>query len=319
MRYREPINLMGRVMVSLPVLSLPAPGSAIGPNPAGLDKGVAPPAGADRQQTVSARLVAALVHRGHGIDAICFFLALARDFLLDAMVKLDLPTPPDAPFRPRGGAHAWTQDDYRRLLNAWENDWRCGAIAETLGRSKSSVWAKARRLGLPKRDRHVLLQPAIIESPRRRQLDLFPLISTDTEAWPPPATIREWKPLGTDADVTIRRKSGRDNEVEWDKELRDHVQNRFWSGQRNKAIARDLGITLRAITSMKCRMEIPRKMPREWLSDVYRPEKVAEHIAAMNYVERQCRKNPDYTFWAKRGARPHSRRDLWGGYYAGSE
>lgn len=263
------------------------------------------------------RLVASLVHRGHGIEALCFFLALPRDALTDLVVQLDLPTPVDTVFKPRGGAHAWTQNDYVRLLTAWEGDWRCGAIAETLGRSKSSIWAKARRLGLPTRERQSLRQPATIAPPRLRQLDLFARLSdAPLGIWPPPADIRQWKARGTAEDVVIRRKQGRD-EIEWTRDLCQHVQNRFWSGQRNKSVAADLGISLRAITSMKCRMQIPRDFPREWLSAVFRPEKAAEHIAAMGYVERSCKKNPNYTYWLLPRKHTRSRRDCWTGYYLG--
>ena len=271
----------------------------------------------DRASATYRRLVAALVDRGHGIEALCFFLALAREALIELVVQLDLPTPADVAFRPRGGAHAWTQDDYVRLLAAWEGDWRCGAIAETLGRSKSSIWAKARRLGLPTRERQSLCQPATIAPPRLRQLDLFARLSdAPLGVWPPPAEIREWKARGTTEHVVVRRKYGRD-EIEWTRELCQHVQNRFWSGQRNKSVASDLGISLRAITSMKCRMQIPRDFPREWLSAVFRPEKAAEHIAAMGYVERSCKKNPNYTYWLLPRQHTRSRRDCWTGYYLG--
>ena len=261
------------------------------------------------------RLLAGMVHQGFGIEALCFFLSLARDALLDLVIQLDLPTPPDVAFRPRGGTRAWTQDDYGRLFQAWEDGWRCGAISETLGRSKSSVWAKARRLGLPKRDRGALLQPELIAPPRTRQLDLFPRgFETPAEAWPPPPEVREWKVRGTTEDITVSRK--RDNEALWTRELCDHVERRFWSGQKNKAIARDLGISLRAITSMRWRMQIP-KLPRDWLRDGYCPDRAARHIAAMGYVKKTCKTNTSYTYWLLPRLHTRSRRDIANGHYVG--
>ena len=269
----------------------------------------------DRPSATYGRLLAGLVHQGFGVEALCFFLSLAREALLDLVVRLDLPTPPEVAFRPRGGTHAWTQDDYGRLFRAWEDDWRCGAISDTLGRSKSSVWAKARRLGLPKRDRRALLQPELILPPRARQLDLFPRgFEIPSQAWPPPPEVREWKARGTAEDVSVCRK--RDNEALWTRELCEHVERRFWSGQKNKAIARDLGISVRAITSMRWRMQIP-KLPRDWLRDGYCPDRAARHIAAMGYVKKPCRTNSSYTYWLLPRLHTRSRRDIANGHYVG--
>ena len=253
----------------------------------------------------SIRLVSALVRHGHGIDALCFFLSLARDALSDLVVQLDLPTPADAVFRPRQGAHAWTQDDYSRLLAAWVDDWRCAAIAETLGRSKSSVWAKARRLGLPIRDRRSLCQPALVPPARLRQLDLFgrqPAI----DAWPPPPHVTEWWVRGTDERVLAKRKKGR-ADLDWTKEFREHFEKRALSGQRNHYIARDLGISLRAVSSMKCQMHIT--IPRELLRNDYDPAAADRNISDLRYSKRPCRKNPQIWFWRKPQDPRIARRD----------
>ena len=251
------------------------------------------------------RLVSALVRHGHGIEALCFFLSLPRDALSDLVIQLDLPTPVDAAFRARAGLHAWTQDDYGRLFTAWADDWRCGAIAETLGRSKSSVWAKARRLGLPGRDRRSLCQPATIAPARPRQLDLFDR-SPALDAWPPPPHVTEWWVRGTDERVLAKRKRGR-GDLDWTKEFREHFEKRAFSGQRNQFIARDLGISLRAVSSMKCQMHIT--MPRELLRDDFDLAAATRNIAELRYSKRPCRKNPQIWFWRKPQDPRIARRD----------
>ena len=251
------------------------------------------------------RLVSALVRHGHGIEALCFFLSLAREALCDLVVQLDLPTPPDVAFRPRHGVHAWSQDDYRRLMTAWADDWRCAAIAETLGRSKSSVWGKARRLGLPGRDRRALCQPAAIEPARVRQLDLFARLPS-VAIWPPPPHVTEWWVRGTDERILAKRKKGR-ADLDWTKEFREHFEKRAFSGQRNQSIARDLGISLRAVSSMKCQMHIT--LPRELLRNDYDPAAAERNIAALRYSKRPCRKNPQIWFWRKPQDPRIARRD----------
>lgn len=251
------------------------------------------------------RLVSALVRHGHGIEALCFFLSLARDALSDLVIQLDLPTPADVAFRPRAGFHAWTQDDYGRLFTAWADDWRCGAIAETLGRSKSSIWAKARRLGLPGRDRRNLCRPAFIAPARPRQLDLFAR-QPASDVWPPPAYVSEWWVRGTDERVLAKRKKGR-ADLDWTREFREHFEKRALSGQRNHYIARDLGISLRAVSSMKCQMHIT--IPRELLRNDYDPAAADRNISDLRYSKRPCRKNPQIWFWRKPQDPRIARRD----------
>ena len=94
-------------------------------------------------------LLSGMISRGLGIEVICFVLTLARETLLDLVVEYGLPTPHNGPMRVCTGPRAWHQADYAVLVAGWLQNWQTGGIAEGIGRSKGSVWAKARRLGFP--------------------------------------------------------------------------------------------------------------------------------------------------------------------------
>ena len=116
-----------------------------------------------------ATLVTGMISQGLGIEAICFILALAREVLLDLVVDHGLPTPHDRPMRASSGAREWRQADYALLVTGWLRNWQAAGIAESIGRSKASVWAKARRLGFPRRSRRGLIWPADLLRPATRQ------------------------------------------------------------------------------------------------------------------------------------------------------
>lgn len=97
-----------------------------------------------------------MVAAGHGIEAICFFLGLTRDALLDRIVALDLPTPHERAMRRPCGKRPWAAITVRHLIGFWIAGVRVVSIASELDRSPGSVSSKARRLGLPKRDRNQL-------------------------------------------------------------------------------------------------------------------------------------------------------------------
>ena len=103
------------------------------------------------------RLLAGMMARGHGLDAICFFLTLGASVVLDLVIECGLSRPSDRPLRRCGGARSWTEADYTLLLEGWVGLWTAACIADRLGRSRGAIWAKARRLGLPKRDRRSLI------------------------------------------------------------------------------------------------------------------------------------------------------------------
>jgi hypothetical protein len=112
------------------------------------------------------RVLAGMVAAGHGIEAICRYLDLAPDALLEHVVRLGLATPHDRPLR-RPGRWSWSDPDTKRLIA-----WRVAkvhpeTIAAQLRRTTCAVRAKSRRLGIPTPDRKSLRKcdPTTLEDP----------------------------------------------------------------------------------------------------------------------------------------------------------
>src|SRR3978361_2047573 len=80
------------------------------------------------------QLLTGMMGQGHGIEAMCLFLTLTRDVLLDLVVLLDLSRPHDAACRRVGGSRAWSAQDYAVLLAGWMGNWPTLCIAEQIGR-----------------------------------------------------------------------------------------------------------------------------------------------------------------------------------------
>jgi hypothetical protein len=108
-------------------------------------------------------VLAGMIRAGQGIEALCLYLGLARDALFDRIVELGLITPHDRPMRRPCGRHPWLAADVQLLIRLWVEGVRVVSIAGELDRSPGAVSAKARRLGLPKRDRRQLrrLEPSV--------------------------------------------------------------------------------------------------------------------------------------------------------------
>ncbi len=104
-------------------------------------------------------VLAGMVAKGHGIELLCLYLGLARTALLDLVVQLDLPTPHDRPLRKPGGRNPWPFSDTALFIVLWMAGWRAESLGLRFGRSRGSIWAKARQLGLPGRDRKLLFSP----------------------------------------------------------------------------------------------------------------------------------------------------------------
>jgi hypothetical protein len=107
-------------------------------------------------------VLAGMVAAGQGIEALCLYVGLARTVLLDRIVALDLPTPHDRPLRRPCGKHPWLAGDVQELTRLWVAGVRVVCIANLLRRSPGAIWSKARRTGLPKRDRtkQIWLEPS---------------------------------------------------------------------------------------------------------------------------------------------------------------
>ena len=263
-----------------------------------------------------APLIAGMISQGLGIEAICFVLTLAREVLLDLVVDHGLPRPHDRPMRAGSGTRAWRQGDYAVLVAGWLQNWQAAGIAQTIGRSKGSVWAKARRLGFPRRSRRGLVWPADLPKPE-------PLETPAGDQGAQPQTTSCLSPRqrvpGTAEEIFLNRKRG-GSEIIWVTPgephlLQRHVSMRRFSGQRPGKIAEALGISLRAVTSMLWWLQVP-KLPRELDTDDYDPGLAQTNIAELGYREAKCVSNPNYIFWQHRMQRTRSRRDQKAGVYA---
>ncbi len=102
-------------------------------------------------------VLSGMIRAGLGIQAICLYLTVSAPEL-DAWVRrLHLPPPQGVPLRRPEPRRGWTAAEVRQLIDWWGKGIRVGRIAEALGRSKSGIYYKKRRLGLPARDRKSLV------------------------------------------------------------------------------------------------------------------------------------------------------------------
>jgi len=134
----------------------PSSGRCLSYHPPDGGQATLPPAAAP---TVARRVLTGMVAKGHGIELLCLYLGLARTALLDLVVDLHLPTPHDRPLRKPGGRNPWLFSDTALFIVLWIAGWRAESLGLRFGRSRGSIWAKARQLGLPGRDRKLLFSP----------------------------------------------------------------------------------------------------------------------------------------------------------------
>ncbi len=114
-----------------------------------------------------APVLAGMVAAGLGIEAILLYLDLSRTEILEGLAALGLPVPQSRPVR-KGGKHAWTGEDVRRLIELWLSGVRIRGIAAVLGRSPGAIYSKRRRLGLPTRPRKGQVDLSDLEIEARR-------------------------------------------------------------------------------------------------------------------------------------------------------
>lgn len=104
------------------------------------------------------RILVGLVTQGHPREAIRLYLAIADADLRAQVARLGLPAPVDRPLRKPGGRNPWQLAEVHRLVTLWQSNVHGSTIAEAIGRSPGGVRAKARRLGLYRRDRTALVR-----------------------------------------------------------------------------------------------------------------------------------------------------------------
>jgi hypothetical protein len=250
-------------------------------------------------------LLSSMFAKGHGIEALCFFLALTRNSLLDLAVQFDLPTPHDRPRRGSGGARAWKQSDFTVLLDGWFNNWSAACIAQQLSRTRGSVWYQARRLGLPKRERRSLHWPVKAASEP---------LSNETRV--KQRLPERWYVKGTDRvfELTSKRQG---LEVDWARHPAALVDIgwRIWSGQRIRRIADDYGVSYRTITSQMGWLQAVAPKRKNLRDDFDRALGEANARTAGAILAR-CQTNSVFSYW-KTKLKRLSRRDARNGIAAG--
>ena len=279
---------------------------------------------------------------GLGVEALCLYLGLSRDALFMRIVALDLRTPHDRPLRKPSGKTPWTVSDVQQLISCWIEGLTGVAIAAQLGRSPGAVYSKARRLGLPKRQRKLLCRvPATIRALRQHpqsspSADVsgnYPSLERFIEKLRAPAPARF--PLPQDLLRRIekaRRESGLDLlprlEVfapatgaprigkqkhayarTWTPELEHELSLRVWAGQYYRDIAEAMAMSAATVASRMTLLEIPlADIPerRRGNRPPYDEAVALKNIKACDMVEGYCR-HFHRIFW---GDRCRSQRDL---------
>lgn len=256
------------------------------------------------------QVIPGMLAEGHGIQALCLFLTLTRDALLDLVVQLDLPTPHDRPVRRSGGKHAWQPSEFPVLLHGWLENWSAACLADQLRRSRGAIWSKTRRMGLLRRERRLLHWPE----------HLLPGTSPPPETVPdplPPKSIKRlperWRVKGTDIELTSKRNG---SEVDWAGNTAALIElgMRAWGGQRVAKIAVDFGVSYRTITSQLHWLRVEDR-PRGEQTDDYDRERAEANIRKAGHMMFYCKSDSRFPYWANRVRRTKSRRDVKVGFY----
>jgi len=163
------------------------------------------------------RILVGLVAQGHAREAIRLYLALSDAELRARVACLGLPAPIDRPLRKPGGRNPWKLAEVHRLLELWQRDVHGSTIAEAIGRSPGGVRAKARRLGLYRRERAALVRELPVAPPTR-------------------------KPR---------------HQIAWTEPMETDLAERWFANEHHAAIARDMGIPEAAIRSKATRLGLP--------------------------------------------------------------
>jgi hypothetical protein len=287
-------------------------GSALTPSPPQSGASLAPLTGISGRfsQGQYRLLLGRMSEQGHGIEALCFFLALTRDELSELIVQFDLPTPHDRPRRRSSGTRAWPQSHFEVLLDGWLNNWSAACIGDRLGRSRGSIWHQARRLGLPKRDRRALHWPQ-------------PVI-TDTPATPTTDPGRQrlperWFVKGTDLPLVLTSKRN-GLEVDWAANIEAYIDIgwRAFSGQRPSRIAEAYGVSSGTITSQIWWLHAKSPKRHKDFVDHFDRARGEANAKALGFQVRQCKVNSAFPYFYHKNEQV-ARRDKRNGKRGGWE
>jgi hypothetical protein len=256
-------------------------------------------------------LLASMLAQGHGIQALCLFLSLTRGALLDLVVHLDLPTPHDRPMRKSGGIRAWRAEDFPTFLAGWLGNWSAACLADRLGRSRGSIWYKARRMGLPKRERRALFWPDDLRSPAPAPLEM----PAEPEGARPRKRYPErWLVKGTDKKIELTsQRNGL--EVNWAANVDALIEMgwRHWSGQRLSRIAEDFGVSYTAVASQLYWLDSQGPSSRAEWTDIFDRPRGEANARKAQYKLAYSKSDTRFPYFSYKSS--HSRRDKAVGFY----
>ncbi len=118
------------------------------------------------QNSVVEGLLCRMIGAGHGVAALSFYLGIGEAEVRQRAAELGLPQPKEKRLRRAASANPWSVEQVRRLIALWLDNAAAGSIAETLGRSSSSIHSKRRWLGLGVRDRKQVARRLVAECAR---------------------------------------------------------------------------------------------------------------------------------------------------------
>ena len=249
---------------------------------------VAPPLSED----VLVRVLAGLIERKHGLAAICGFLALDENALYDAVVRFGLPTPVDRQLLRRSGPKAWSVADVGRLIVSWTADTPVRLMGDRLNRTPGAIYCKSRSLGLPKRDRRLVLA-------NTRCVGVV-----DAQSGGKTKVLSVRSASGENILVPMIATRG---QIDWSRELDLELSNRYLANQHYSVIAAEWGVSPSTIASRANRLELPAR-DRAKLVPHYDPSVIEANIAEARYVRRECRFLSGWYFWSQKNGPRTSKR-----------
>lgn len=261
------------------------------------------------------RVLADMVGKGLGLEAISAYLRISAEAVLDRVVDLGLPTPHDRPLRRSGHPNAWPVAEILLFIDCWLQCWNAASAAEAFGRSSGSIYGLARRLGLPRRDRRKIRRPGSAAVERVRQTRSAPSSSPSstercthrfaslepperTQAAPsaPSAQTVLALEIPTNSPPTIRRRAGIGTVV-WTTALDENLSMRRHGNQHYKAIAADLGLSARAVSQRLYVLGMPPVCRRQVVHH-FDAEAAAKNRASSPLRWRRCTFNTEQFFWS---------------------
>lgn len=220
--------------------------------------------------------------------------------------------PRDEGYKPQDVPGAWSRNELVALGQLWNSGYMTHQIAKALKRTRSSVSAKRRGLGLPARIQ-ISKGDAIrrVDESRRETLALDRSV---TLTWAQASLLtqeerrgRTWYLRNCTKTITLTGML-RNNKVSWNEAASLECAHRYFARQHHRVIAEDFLLTNRSVRCHadleECTVSGSRKRFLYFLMD-----SALEHIEKENLVQRSCSMLHGARFWtAKRGFRRISKR-----------